>query len=162
MRATDRRKTYNVTYYADFVAQRSVRLPYAYLIPLAGTEVRDKLRQHGVAVERLTAPASLEVEAFRIKEIKGAERLYQGHRTNTVKGEYAVETREFPAGTFVVRLAQPLGRLAAYLLEPESDDGLLVWNFFDRDIVSQWGRGAQTYPVYKLRAPANLASESVD
>jgi hypothetical protein len=162
MRATDRRKTYNVTYYADFAAPRSVRLPYAYLVPLAGTEVRDKLRQHGVAVERLTAPVSLEVEAFRIKEIKGAERLYQGHRTNTVKGEYAVETREFPAGTLVVRLAQPLGRLAAYLLEPESDDGLLVWNFFDRDIVSQWGRGAQTYPVYKLRAPANLAAEGVD
>ncbi len=162
MRATDRRKTYNVTYFADFVPQRSVRLPYAYLIPLAGTEVRDKLRQHGVAVERLTAPATLEVEAFRIKDIKGAERLYQGHRTNTVKGEYAVETRDFPAGTLLVRMAQPLGPLAAYLLEPESDDGLLVWNFFDRDIVSQWGRGAQTYPVYKLRAAANLSSEGVD
>ena len=158
MRPTDRPKTYTMPYYADFVAKRSVRLPYAYLIPLAGTDVPDKLRQHGLAVERLTAPATLEVEAFRLKEIKGADRLYQGHRTNTVKGDAAVEKREFPAGTFLVRMAQPLGHLAAYLLEPESDDGLLFWNFFDRDIVSQWGRGAQTYPVYKLMAPANLAS----
>jgi hypothetical protein len=59
-------------------------------------------------------------------------------------------------------MAQPLGRLAAYLLEPESDDGLLVWNFFDRDIVSQWGRGAQTYPVYKLMSPVNLATHAFE
>jgi hypothetical protein len=50
-----------------------------------------------------------------------------------------------------VTLAQPLANLAAALLEPESDDGLLVWNFFDRHIVAQWGRGEQTYPVYKLK-----------
>ncbi len=162
MRPTDKTKTYIMPYYADFVPKRSVRLPFAYLVPLAGTEVLEKLRQHGLSVERLTEAATLEVEAFRLKEIKGAERLYQGHRTNTVKGEYAVEKREFPKGTLVVRTAQPLGRLAAYLLEPESDDGLLVWNFFDRDIVSQWGRGAQTYPAYKLLIPANLVSAGVD
>jgi dipeptidyl-peptidase-4 len=162
MRPTDRKKTYTMPYYADFVAKRSVRLPYAYLIPLAATEAPDKLRQHGVAIERLTEAVTLEVEAFRLTDIKGAERLYQGHRTNTVKGEAAVEKRGFPAGTYLIRMAQPLGRLAAYLLEPESDDGLLVWNFFDRDIVSQWGRGAQTYPVYKLMTPANLSSASLD
>ncbi len=162
LRPTDRSKTYAMPYYADFVDRRSVRLPYAYLIPVAGADIPDKLRQHGLAVERLTSAVTLETEAFRIKEIKGAERLYQGHRTNTVKGEYAVDKREFPAGTLFVRTAQPLGRLAAYLLEPESDDGLLVWNFFDRDIVSQWGRGGQTYPVYKLLTPQNLASEGMD
>jgi hypothetical protein len=149
-------------YYADFFAQRAVRLPYAYLIPVADPSIARKLGDHGVVVERLAEAASLEVEAFRIQEIKGAERIYQGHRTNTVKGAAAVETREFAAGTLVVRTAQPLGRLAAYLLEPESDDGLLVWNFFDRDIVSQWGRGAQTYPVYKLLIPKNLATVAFD
>lgn len=162
MRPTDRPKAYAMPYYADFFAKRTARLPFAYLIPLASTDVPEKLRQHGVAVERLTAPAGLEVEAFRIKEIKGAERPYQGHRTNTVTGQAASETREFPAGTFLVRMAQPLSRLIAYLLEPESDNGLLFWNFFDRDIVAQWGRGAQTYPVYKLMAPANLAAVAFD
>jgi len=162
IKRTDRKKTYIMPYFADFVAKRTVRLPYAYLIPVFDTDVLEKLRQHGIAVERLTEAVILETEAFRLKEIKGAERLYQGHRTNAVKGEYAVEKREFPKGTLVVRTAQALGRLAAYLLEPESDDGLLVWNFFDRDIVSQWGRGAQTYPVYKLYFPQSLAAAGVD
>ena len=162
IKRTDRKKTYIMPYFADFVAKRTVRLPYAYLIPVFDTDVLEKLRQHGIAVERLTEAVILETEAFRLKEIKGAERLYQGHRTNAVKGEYAVEKREFPKGTLVVRTAQALGRLAAYLLEPESDDGLLVWNFFDRDIVSQWGRGAQIYPVYKLYFPQSLAAAGVD
>ncbi len=162
LRPTNKSKTYTMPYYADFYAKRSVRLPFAYLVPLAETGIADKLRQHGVAVESLTEAASLEVEAFQIKEVKGAERLYQGHRTNTVKGEYAVQKKDFPAGTLLVRTAQPLGRLAAYLLEPESDDGLLVWNYFDKYVVAQWGRGAQVYPVYKLIAPANLSGVALD
>ena len=38
---------------------------------------------------------------------------------------------EVPAGSLIVRTNQPLGRLVFYLLEPESDDGLTTWNFFD-------------------------------
>jgi len=60
-----------------------------------------------------------------------------------------------------IPLAQPLANVASYLLEPESDDGLLVWNFFDRYIVPQWGRGTLVYPVYKLMKPANLAKETI-
>ncbi|MHB8095905.1 MAG: hypothetical protein ACYDH0_13315, partial [Candidatus Aminicenantales bacterium] len=60
-----------------------------------------------------------------------------------------------------VRTAQPLGSLAAYLLEPESDDGLFVWNFFDRDVVPQWGRGFDACPVHKLQGPAALDTWSV-
>jgi dipeptidyl-peptidase-4 len=72
MRPTDRKKTYTMPYYADFVPKRSVRLPYAYLIPLASTDVAEKLRQHGLSVERLTEAVTLETEAFRLKEIRGA------------------------------------------------------------------------------------------
>ena len=56
----------------------------------------EKLRQHGILVERLTAPATLEVESFKISELTSAERLYQGHHLNSVKGEYALEEKEFP------------------------------------------------------------------
>ncbi len=65
-------------------------------------------------------------------------------------------------GTLIIATAQPLANVAAYLLEPESDDGLLVWNFFDRYVVSQWRRKLQTYPVYRLLKPANLVKESIE
>ena len=60
------------------------------------------------------------------------------------------ETIDFPAGTLVVRTAQPLANVAAYLLEPQSNDGLMTWNFFDRYLVPQWGMGYNPYPVYKV------------
>lgn len=162
MKRTDRKKTYVLPYFADFVPKRTVRLPYAYLIPVFDEAIAGKLRGHGLAIEKLTEPVTLEVEAFRLKEVKGADRLYQGHRTNQVKGEPAVEKREFPKGTLVVRMAQPLANLAAYLLEPESDDGLLVWNAFDKYIAREWGRGVETYPVYKLYTPQGLAADGLD
>jgi hypothetical protein len=38
---------------------------------------------------------------------------------------------KFRKGDFKVDMAQPLANLIFYLLEPQSDDGLLTWNFFD-------------------------------
>ncbi|GAJ06438.1 unnamed protein product, partial [marine sediment metagenome] len=121
----------------------------------------EKLLLHGITVERLTEPRVLEVETFQIKEIKAGTRLYQGHYMNTVTGEYVVEEKEFPVGTLFVGMAQPLANVAAYLLEAESDDGLLVWNFFDRYLSSQWGRGFGVYPVYRLLKPVLLLKETL-
>jgi hypothetical protein len=159
---TEREKTYLLPYYSDYVPIRSVRFPHAYLLPFPDKQVQAKLHQHGIIVERLQVPVILEVETFQLEEVKGEERLYQGHRMNSVKGKYIVEKREFPSGTLFVTTAQPLGNLAAYLLEPESDDGLCVWNFFDRYLLPQWGRQPMSYPVFKLMNSANLAKEVVN
>jgi hypothetical protein len=162
VKPTDRVKVQTVPYYADWEGKAGVRLPYAYLIAVADGRIVANLQKHGIVVEELSEPAALEVEAFRLKEIKPAERLFQGHWMDQVKGELAAEKREFPAGTYVVATAQPLGNLVAYLLEPQSDDGLLVWNFFDRYLVPQWSRELGTYPVFRLLRPANLTKRVVE
>lgn len=161
IRRTEKTRIYTMPFFAEFFPMRSVRLPFGYLIPIPVPEVEEKLLQHGITVEKLTESARLNVEAFRVTELKGEERPYQGHRLNSVKGEYFEEEKEFPAGTLFIPLAQPLANVAAYLLEPESDDGFLVWNFFDRYLVPQWGRGEQVYPVYKLLQSTSLAKEVV-
>jgi hypothetical protein len=68
---------------------------------------------------------------------------------------------DFPSGTLVIRTAQPLGNLIAYLLEPQSNDGLVVWNFFDRYLVPQWGMGYNPYPVYKVLDRIDLKTVEV-
>ncbi len=161
LKKTDRKHVYTVPYYAEHSPKRSVRFPFAYLLPIPDAEVIGLLLRHGLVVEKLAEAANLEVETFLPKEIKGAERPYQGHRLNAVKGEYVVGTMEFKAGTVVVRTGQPLGCLAAGLLEPESDDGLVAWNFFDRRLATQWERGYLPLPVHKLLAPANLVTTAI-
>ncbi len=161
MQRTDKKKTYTIPYFADFQPKRSVTFPAAYLIAVPVPEVLHTLQMHGITVERLLQPVILDVELFQVNEITGAARLYQGHRINTVQGEYKTETKEFPIGSLIVHTAQPLANLAAYLLEPESDDGLLVWNFFDRYLVPQWSRTPQIYPAYKLFINTPLVTEII-
>lgn len=156
IKPTDRKKPVTVPYLANYVPKRTVPYPFAYLVTVPDPEIKDRLLAHGLLVETLTTEVSLEVEAFLPKELKAAERPFQGHRLNQIKGEYRKETRNFPAGTLLVRTVQPLGVLAACLLEPESDDGLVVWNFFDRYLAGQWQRGLSELPVYRLLQPTSL------
>jgi len=162
VRPTENKRTYSdVPYLARYIPERTTRLPHGYLIGVQDRAVVDKLLHHGVAVERLTEAATLSVEAFSVTEISGSDRLDQGHYTNSVSGEYSIVEREFGAGTYFVTTAQSLGGVAAYLLEPESDDGLVVWNFFDRYLSAQWSTEPQIYPVYKLLEPARLVTVRV-
>ena len=140
-----------------FAAKRSVTTARAYLLRREdGTRaVIEKLLQHGIAVEELTEPLTPEVESFVIDSVKKAGRSFQGHQAVTLTGHYKKETIEFPVGSIIVRAAQPLGTLAAYLLEPESDDGLTSWNFLDAYL----GEG-KVHPIFKmmgdLRIPGHL------
>jgi len=147
---SDRKRTVTVPYIADYYATKSVRFPYAYIITVPDEKVLDVLHTHGIKTERLANDITLEVEGFCFDEIKPAPRLFQGHYLNQIKGKAVAETKEFKQGTIVIRTAQPLGNVIAYLLEPLSDDGLLKWNFFDRYLVPQWGRSYYPYPVYKV------------
>jgi dipeptidyl-peptidase-4 len=149
-RPSDREKTVSIPYYIDYYPVESVKFPFAYLITVPDPAVKDLLTAHGIKVESLTEAANIEVERFEILELKGSSRLNQGHYTNTVKGRFLRDIIDFPAGTLVVRTAQPLANVAACLLEPQSNDGLVTWNFLDRYLVPQWGTGYNPYPVYKV------------
>lgn len=149
-RKTDRQVDVSVPYYIDFYPVNSVRYPYAYLITVTDPAILNLLELHGIRIEKLSQNAKIEAECFEITGLKGAERLNQGHYINKVEGKYTLRTMEFPAGTIVVRTMQPLANLASYLLEPESNDGMLLWNFFDRYLVPQWGLGFNNYPVYRV------------
>lgn len=145
--------------YGIFAAKRSVPAPHAYIFkPEKNLDrVIENLVQHGIAVEELTSPLQTEVEAFTIGNVTRAQRAFQNHREMKVTGTYRKETMSFPAGTIIVRTAQPLGRLACYLLEAESDDGLVDWNFFDSYLET-----GKTFPVFKIMQNVNTASRLLD
>ncbi len=161
IKPTNRKKPVTVPYYASYRPKRTVSLPYGYLISQPDPDLIAILLKHGLLVESLTSELTLPVEVFLPTEIKAADRPFQGHRLEQIKGQYKKETRTFPAGSLFVRTGQPLGSLAAYLLEPESEDGLAVWNFFDRYIYREWQRGYAELPVYRLLEPANFPAVRV-
>jgi hypothetical protein len=158
---TDKQVTVMVPYFIDYYPVRSLKFPFAWMLTLNDKAVLDLLRLHGIKIERLTEPAKCLAERFEITDLKAAPNLFQGHYINTIKGRYINEKMDFPDGTFVVRASQPLANLAAYLLEPESNDGLLTWNYLDKYLIPQWGTGYNQYPVYRVINPVDLKSVPV-
>ena len=140
-------KEFQVFYNDKSRATVSVRRPHAYLVPSKFTKALDNLQAHGVRTEKIQSPTNLDVEVYRITAASKARFDYEGHRLVRVQVERRQEKREIPTGTVLVRTAQSLGTLAAYLLEPQSEDGLCAWNFFDSDL-----RTGEDFPV--LRVPS--------
>jgi hypothetical protein len=126
--------------------------PAAYVVRRDQESAIRKLREHNLPVERLTAAATLSARSYRITSVRRASSPDVG---DTAREESVVEAR--PETVFaglekddaVVRTDHPLGTLACYLLEPESDDGLARWGYFDGALGE-----AHVYPVLALENPA--------
>jgi hypothetical protein len=146
-------KEHEVSYLGKCVATESVARPFAYLMPASYAKVRENLARHGIVVEELTADTELMVEAYRIDRIITAAKEFQNHKLVTVETTPRQMKHTLKTGTIVVRCAQPLGTLAAYMLEPQSEDGLCAWNFFDEGLKQE-----ADYPVLRLPIAATLAT----
>jgi hypothetical protein len=142
---TEEPRDYVVDDYSKSVADLSVPVPSAYVFSAEFSACRDNLQRHGIRVEQLREDIELEIEASRIGKVTHDRREFEGHRLASVEVEREPRRRQFPAGTLVVRTRQPLGRLAALLLEPESEDGLVAWNFFDKHL-----QAGSEFPVYRV------------
>jgi len=77
--------------------------------------------------------------------VERGERAYEGRGLGGVEAPGREASRRVEAGTLVVETGQALGTLAVLLLEPESEDGLLTWGFFDGSLSA----GGE-YPVLRV------------
>jgi dipeptidyl-peptidase-4 len=141
--------------YGIFAATRSVALPRAYLLRNDENlkSVVAKLMAHGLPVEELTQSLTINVDAFTIEKVTTEPRAFQGHRGVRLAGSQQVRSETFPPGSILVRTNNSLGRLAFYLLDPESDDGLVFWNFLDGYIDK-----GKVMPVYRVRSDVRAAT----
>ena len=131
--------------YGTFEATETERVPSTYYIPASLTGAIENIRAHGVRSTTLAKPTKMQVEEFQISGNTVAQRPFEGHTERTLEGKWVAAERELPAGTVVVDLKQPLGRLAFYLIEPRSDDGIVDWNILDPAL----GEGVTVYPIFR-------------
>lgn len=142
----DVKKPEKMAEYGTFKAAETERVPAAYFVPPQLTGVVDRLRAHGVVSTPLDRATTVAVDEFRIESSQTATKPFQGHNERTLTGAWVASERLIPAGTLEVQMTQPLARLAFYLLEPRSDDGLTTWNFLDDAL-----REAKVYPIVRSR-----------
>lgn len=122
----------NVTNYSAFEARVEATVPRGYIIPVELSSIVQHLRAHGVIVEELSQKTSFSGEKFIVRKLEVSKRPFERHNMVNLTGTFEAATASYSKGAFKIDLAQPLANLIFYLLEPQSDDGLVTWNFFDK------------------------------
>ena len=126
----------------------SVDPPLYYIVPVEWADVINVLKIHGVKLDTLKKPLTIEVESYKLTQPKWATASFEGRINVTCKPERIKETRTFPAGSVIVPMAQETADVAIHLLEPAGPDSFVTWGFFNAVFEQkEYGEG---YVIEKL------------
>jgi dipeptidyl-peptidase-4 len=139
----------------DYRSTNDTPLPVAWLVPDSLPQVAQLLQAHGVRMSQLTMAQTATVEVDTITELKQSTRAFQQHYMQRAAVTRTRQKMALRRGTWVVPANQPLGRLAGYLLESESCDGIVTWNVIDDALNVD-----QPYPVMRLVEPLAAAGQA--
>jgi Zinc carboxypeptidase len=120
-----------IPFYDDGRVAAAVAPPLYYIVPPQWKSAIDVMAAHGLHLQRLTAPATIEVESYRFTDVKFAATPFEGRVLPEFKSQLVRERRTYPAGSILVPLAQTAGNVAVHLLEPDGPDSLVAWGFFN-------------------------------
>jgi hypothetical protein len=130
-----------------FAPVRKEAIPAAYVFDSSYSSVVPLMRRLGIRVDRVTAPWTGTTGRFAVDSVarpRGGD--FQGHCSTILTGEWAPPAPDtITAGSFLVSTNQRFGMIAAFLLEPASEDGYAYWNFFDAGL-----RAGAPAPVRRL------------
>ncbi|MFC2121772.1 M14 family zinc carboxypeptidase [Bacteroidota bacterium] len=138
-------------------------VPKAYIFPEELSNVAAKLIEHGIEVSVLSGNTSFQGEEYTVTSFTQDNYSYQNHYRTHINGSFRAETKEMPAGSYYVDMAQPYAYCIFYMLEPEADDGLVLWNFFD-DYLINGGvmAGDVEFPVFKAFSVGNAGIVKIE
>lgn len=131
------------------------KLPKAWWVPATATSTIERLKLHGIAIELVTAAHTLELDMVWLADPK-LQPANEGHVPVKASFVHATRRETMPPGSVRVLSDQPLGLLAAAMLEPESPDSLLAWGFFPE--ILQRTEYIESYAIAPL-ADAMLARD---
>ena len=124
--------TKEVDYYDNFIAEDTIEIPRAYIVPQGWWQVTELLKLNQIKLEPLARDTTLYVETYSIENFKTGEQAYEGHyKHSETRVSKTMDSVEFRKGDFVVKTFQEGARYLIETLEPGAPDSFFNWNFFD-------------------------------
>jgi len=157
-RRTGRFRTAPMKIFDRFTPTLTRPAPWGYAIAATDTAAFNLARLHGLEISRLSAEWRGDAgPQFVVDSTVIAPQAFEGHRLVRLVGRWEPgRPVTLAAGSYIVRVAQPLGVLTMYLLEPESDDGIVAW-----DVGGRSSGAAGTAPVIRLATQPPVAMTPV-
>ncbi|MEM7107758.1 MAG: M14 family metallopeptidase [Bacteroidota bacterium] len=119
-------------YYNNFVPQKEIVVPSAYLIPQNWFEVIERLKWNKVVMRPLERDTAIAVETYRIENYKTSSSPYEGHYPHrSITTTTSIQKVAFRRGDLVIPIDQENARYIVEVLEPQATDSFFAWNFFD-------------------------------
>ena len=119
---------------ARFVGTTVVDRPAAYLVPGA---LATHLRLHGLDLQEAVGTFEVEVPTVESLGSEGGRAILEAAAVEELTVSWQREARAVPPGWALVPTDQPLGAIAVYLCEPESDDGAVENNLLPGPTLGQ-------------------------
>jgi hypothetical protein len=143
------KNTFRIPYFNKFRPSVTVKLPEAYIIPVEWQTIIERMELHGARIIRLKKDTTISIGCYRFINPKWRTAPYEGrHSLTNIEYTESNETREFPAGSAIIVMNQPSGRIIADALEPKGNGSFLSWGFFDA--VFEQKEYAESYIMEKM------------
>ena len=156
--------------FVTWAPQQFVTVPVGFLIDAAyAFKVRPVLEAHGIKILPGSARPKTPLNFFQESDCKVAAQAFQGIIGLTLKGAWINEEAPRPMAqrwtlddldrALYVPLDQPLGRVAFYLLDPRSPDGLVFWGCFHESLLRSdgaWGEPLR-FPILAVGGASEAA-----
>ncbi len=147
----------DVPVYLEWTPTRTTPRPVGYLLDPAAANVVPLLMDQDIAVYRFRDTASIDAEVYTATQVEVGQ-YFQGHYLLETTATKSSETVEVGPGWFWIPTAQSKANLISYLMEPETDDNLITWNFLDHIIcVTEFcGDREQQVPMMRVMTHQEL------
>ena len=138
-----------VKHIAKPVGTKKARVPRGYIIPKDMGFLVEKLRTHNVKVDVAEEQLVLAGERFVIEKMRHIQ--WMAFTLTRLDGKFKdIVMTTYPAGSYIVDMAQPAANMAFYCLEPETPDGFLGWGLIDEYLEEKGvNKRKINYPVFK-------------
>ena len=121
-----------IPYYNEYKATGTIEVPDSYYVARQERDVIKRLKANNVEMEKIQSDTVIELGVFEVVDYKPSEKPYEGHfRLKDVQIKRSVREVKLKQGDYHIRANQFASSFIHAVLQPESEDSYLSWNFFD-------------------------------
>lgn len=147
----DKPFTKTIRYFNNYLPQKMVAAPRAYIIPQGWHAVIELLKQNNVKISRVEKDSMYTLGTYHITDYKSFTKPWEKHHKNyAITVSFSRQPVQILKGDYIIYPDQPSKRYIIEMLEPEGDDSFFAWNFFDA--ILQQKEGYSDYRWEELAA----------